>query len=72
MSKTTAGYAADFIEGHLEGDTGLLRIGGRLDARNAHPGSGADRRRGPLGLELGANQEIVCHANSLAPDNSDV
>jgi hypothetical protein len=67
-----AGQAADFIEGHLEGDTGLARIGGRLDTGNAHPGGSADRGRGPFGLALRTNQEIVCHASSLALDNSDV
>jgi hypothetical protein len=50
----------------------LARVGGRLNAGNAHPGRGADRRRGQFGLELRTNQEIVGHANSLAPDNSDV
>ncbi len=38
------GEAADLVEGHLEGDAGLARVNGGLDAGNAHPGGGADGR----------------------------
>jgi hypothetical protein len=50
------GEATDFVEGNLEGDAGLTGVGGGLDAGDAHPGGGANGRRGPLRL-----LPRVCH-----------
>src|SRR6202451_2686361 len=36
--------AADLVDCHLEGDAGLARVNGGLDAGDAHPGGGADGR----------------------------